>query len=220
MKTLGEELSCTLSSYGAMKKNIEALTKDLSERNGDLDKSQKDFSKYHACHARGAKGLHDDIIRTLKFFNLPPPLFSVRSCIILQFYDWVSVCVELLCKRRKMYGELSATVGVRALTHSMCSLFPSDAPLSEKSISKNDVHVLGKSSHVWPFDTKLSPEHMPILPKNIAKNFMMNFIKTRRDQLARDESERLSNQVCFISFICLAFLIALHMLIFLWFLFL
>lgn len=112
MKTLGEELSRSLSSYHAMKKNIEALMKDLSDRNSDLEKSQKDFSKYRACHIKGAKGLCNDIIHALEFINLTPFSFSVGSCTILQFCDRVSICAQLLCKTRKMYGELTATVGV------------------------------------------------------------------------------------------------------------
>lgn len=78
-----------------------------------------------------------------------------------------------------MYGELSADVGVRALAHSMCSLFPSDVPSLEKLLSKNDIRVLGMASYVWPSDTEISPEHMPNLPKNISKNFLMNFFKMR-----------------------------------------
>lgn len=62
LKALGEELNRTLSSCDSMKKNIEALTKDISERNADLEKSKKEFAKYHACHLKGAEGLCDDII--------------------------------------------------------------------------------------------------------------------------------------------------------------
>jgi hypothetical protein len=84
--------------------------------------------------------------------------------------------------------ELGAAVGVRTLAYFVCSLVPSDRPSSEKTISKS---VLFE----WPNDADLDVGQLPVLPKNLAKNFMNTFFAQRRYRLTLDKSARLSAQV-------------------------
>jgi hypothetical protein len=72
---------------------------------------------------------------------------------------------------------------------------PPDRPSSEKTISKGDLHRLTKENFEWPSDADLDVGQLPVLPKNLAKNFMNTFFAQRGYQLTLDESARLSAQV-------------------------
>jgi hypothetical protein len=95
----------------------------------------------------------------------------------------------------KIFGEIGAAVGVRTLAYSVCSLVPPDRPSSEKTISKGDLRRLTKENFEWPSDAELDVGRLPVLPKNLAKNFMNTFFARRGYQLTLDESARLSAQV-------------------------
>jgi hypothetical protein len=86
-------------------------------------------------------------------------------------------------------------VGVRTLAYSVCSLVPSDRPSSEKTISKSDLRRLTKENFEWPTDADLDVGQLPVLPKNLAKNFMNTFFAQRGYRLTLDESARLSAHV-------------------------
>jgi hypothetical protein len=107
----------------------------------------------------------------------------------------VDACFDLLSMNTKIFGELGAAVGVRTLAYSVCSLVPSDRPSSEKTISKSDLHRLTKDNFEWPTDADLDVGQLPVLPKNLDKNFMNTFFAQRGYRLTLDESVRLSAQV-------------------------
>jgi hypothetical protein len=107
----------------------------------------------------------------------------------------VSACFDLITMNTKIFGELGAAVGVRTLAYSMCSLIPADRPLSEKTVSKNDLRRLTKDDYGWPSDAELDVSNLPVLAKNLAKNFMNTFFTERGSRLTLDESVRLSAQV-------------------------
>jgi hypothetical protein len=48
---------------------------------------------------------------------------------------------------------------------------------------------------VWPTDAELDVTQLPVLAKNLAKNFMNTFFAQRGFRLTLDESVRLSAQV-------------------------
>jgi hypothetical protein len=79
----------------------------------------------------------------------------------------------------KIFGELGAAVGVRTLAYSMCSLVPADRPSSEKTVSKSDVRRLTKDDYGWPSDAELDVSKLPVLAKNLSKNFMNTFFAER-----------------------------------------
>jgi hypothetical protein len=107
----------------------------------------------------------------------------------------VNACFDLISTNTKIFGELGAVVGVRTLAYSVCSLVPSDRPSSEKTISKSDLRRLTKENFEWPSDVDLDVGQLPVLPKNLAKNFMNTFFAQRGYRLTLDESARLSAQV-------------------------
>jgi hypothetical protein len=90
----------------------------------------------------------------------------------------------------------------------VCSLVPSDRPSSEKTISKSDLRRLTKDNFEWPTDADLDVGQLPMLPKNLAKNFMNTFFAQRGYRLTLDESARLSAQV-HRSYLCPSFKVAL-----------
>jgi hypothetical protein len=107
----------------------------------------------------------------------------------------VSACFNLIAMNTKIFGELGAAVGVRTLAYSVCSLVPSDRPSSEKTMSKGDLRRLTKDNFEWPTDAELDVAQLPVLAKNLAKNFMNTFFAQRGSRLTLDESVRLRAQV-------------------------
>jgi hypothetical protein len=95
----------------------------------------------------------------------------------------------------KIFGELGAAVEVRTLAYYVCSLVPVDRPSSEKTVSKSDIRRLTKDDYGWPSDAELDVSKLPVLAKNLAKNFMNTFFAECGSRLALDESVRLSAQV-------------------------
>jgi hypothetical protein len=107
----------------------------------------------------------------------------------------VNACFDLIVMNTKIFGELGAAVGVRTLAYSVCSLVPADRSSSEKTINKSDLWRLTKDNFEWPTDADLDVAQLPVLPKNLAKNFMNTFFAQRGYRLTMDESVRLSAQV-------------------------
>jgi hypothetical protein len=107
----------------------------------------------------------------------------------------VNACFDLIAMNTKIFRELGAAVGVCTLAYSVCSLVPSDRPSSEKTISKSDLRRLTKDNFEWPTDADLDVGQLPVLPKNLAKNFMNTFFAQRGYRLTLNEFVRLSAQV-------------------------
>jgi hypothetical protein len=112
----------------------------------------------------------------------------------------VSACFDLITMNTKIFGELGAAVGVRTLTYSLCSLISADRPSSEKTVSKSDLRRLKKDDYGWPTDTELDVAQLPVLAKNLAKNFINTFFAERGSRLTLDELVHLSAQVRLSSF--------------------
>jgi hypothetical protein len=125
--------------------------------------------------------------------GVPPILFP--QCTVEAFYKWVNAYFDLVAMNTKIFGELGAAVGVRTLAYSVCSLVPADRPSSEKTISKGDLRRLTKDNFEWPTNAELDVAQLPVLAKNLAKNFMNTFFAQRGFRLTLDESVRLSAQV-------------------------
>jgi hypothetical protein len=107
----------------------------------------------------------------------------------------VSTCFDLITMNMKIFGDLGAAVGVRTLAYSVCSLIPAERPSSEKTVSKSDLRRLTKDDYRWPTDVELDVAQLPVLAKNLAKNFMNTFFAERGSYLTLDESARLIAQV-------------------------
>jgi hypothetical protein len=153
------------------------------------------LERYRADHIRSAEALRTDILQLLAQCNLAAPPIPFPRCTVESYYEWVNAFFDLLAMNTKIFGELGAAVGVRTLAYSVCSLVPSDRPSSEKTISKSDLRRLTKDNFEWPADEDLDVAQLPVLPKNLTKNFMNTFFAQRGYRLTLDESARLSAQV-------------------------
>jgi hypothetical protein len=180
----------------------EDLRVQLADKEAKLAEVQKEASelnetleRYRVDHIRGAERLRDDILQLLDQCNLSAPPVPLPHCSVESFYEWVNACFDLISVNTKIFGELAAAVGVRTLAYSVCSLMPPDRPSSEKTISKGDLRRLTKENFEWPSDAELEVGQLPVLPKNLAKNFMNTFFARCGYQLTLDESERLKAQV-------------------------
>jgi hypothetical protein len=193
----------------ALRLDVEALTNtkedlhaQLLDKEAKLAEAQKEAShlsgvleRYRADHIRSAETLRTDILELLRQCNLGAPPTSFPRCTVEAFYEWVNACFDLVAMNTKIFGELGAAVGVRTLAYSVCSLVPADRPSSEKTISKGDLRRLTKDNFEWPTDAELDVAQLPVLAKNLAKNFMNTFFAQRGFRLTLDESVRLSAQV-------------------------
>jgi hypothetical protein len=185
--------------------NVEALTSTkedfhahLLDKELKLAEAQKDASqlsdvleRYRADHIQSAETLRTDILELLEQCNLGVPPTSFPRCAVKAFYEWVSACFDLIAMNTKIFGEL----GVRTLAYSVCSLVLADRPSSEKTISKGDLRWLTKDNFEWPTDAELDVAQLPVLAKNLAKNFKNTFFAQRGFHLTLDESVHLSAQV-------------------------
>jgi hypothetical protein len=187
-----ETLSSAKEDLHAQLVNKEAklaeVQKEASELSGTLEWCRAD-------HIQSAEALRTDILGLLEQCNLGAPPIPFPQCSIEAFYEWVNACFDLVAMNTKIFGELGAAVGVRTLAYSVCSLVPVDRPSSEKTISKSDLRRLTKDNFEWPTDTNLDVAQLPVLAKNLAKNFMNTFFAQRGYRLTLDESVRLSAQV-------------------------
>jgi hypothetical protein len=127
--------------------------------------------------------------------NLDALPTSFPRCTVGAFYEWESAYFNLITMNMKIFGELGAAVGARTLAYSVCSVVPADRPSSEKTISKSNLRRLTKDNFEWPTDAELDVVQLPVLAKNLARNFMNTFFAERGSRLTLDESVRLSAQV-------------------------
>jgi hypothetical protein len=139
--------------------------------------------------------LRSEVLELLAQCNLDAPPTSFPQCTVESFYEWVSACFDLITMNTKIFGELGAAVGVRTLAYSVCSLVPVNRPSSEKTISKSDLPCLTKDDFGWPSEAELDVSKLPVLAKNLAKNFMNTFFTKHGSRLTLDASVLLSTQV-------------------------
>jgi hypothetical protein len=195
LKTLRHDVE-TLSSA---KEDLHAQLVDKEAKLAEVQKEASELSgtleRYQADHIRSAEALRTDILELLGQCNLGAPPIAFPQCTVESFYEWVNACFDLIVMNTKIFGELGAAVGVRTLAYSVCSLVPADRSSSEKTISKSDLRRLTKDNFEWPTDADLDVAQLPVLPKNLAKNFMNTFFTQRGYRLTLDESVRLSAQV-------------------------
>jgi hypothetical protein len=195
LKTMRHEVEV----LGSAKEDLHAQLVDREAKLAEVQKEASELSgtleRYRADHIRSAETLRTDILELLGQCNLEAPPISFPQCTVEAFYEWVDACFDLVAMNTKIFRELGAAVGVRTLAYSVCSLVPADCPSSEKTISKGDLRRLTKDNYEWPADADLDVAQLPVLPKNLAKNFMNTFFAQRGYRLTMDESARLSAQV-------------------------
>jgi hypothetical protein len=187
-----ENLASTKEDLGAQLRDKEAK---LAEAQNELSQLSNVLERYHVEHIRSAETLRSEVLELLGQCNLDAPPTAFPQCTVGAFYDWVSACFDLITMNTKIFGELGAAVGVRTLAYSVCFLILAECPSSEKTISKNDLRRLTKDDHWWPSDAELDVTRLPVLSKNLAKNFMNTFFAEHGPRLTLDESARLSAQV-------------------------
>jgi hypothetical protein len=165
----------------------EDLHGQLVDKEAKLAEAQKEagelsgaLERYRADHIRSAETLCTAILGLLGQCNLEAPPIPFPQCTVEAFYEWVDACFDLVAMTTKIFGELGAAVGVRTLAYSVCSLVPADRPSSEKTISKGDLRRLTKDNYEWPADADLDVAQLPVLPKNLAKNFYEHFLRAAR----------------------------------------
>jgi hypothetical protein len=94
--------------------------------------------------------------------------------------------VLIVAMNTKIFGEPGAAIRFRTLAYSVCSLVPADRPSSEKTVSKSDLRRLTKDDYGWPSDAELDVSKLPVLAKNLAKNFMNTFFTEHGSRLTLD----------------------------------
>jgi hypothetical protein len=194
-----EVLCLDVETLASSKEDMRAQLLDKDAKLAEAQKEESQLSdvleRYRAEHIQSAETLRSDILELLGQCNLDASPTSFPRCTVGAFYEWVSAYFDLIAMNTKIFGELGAAVGVRMLAYSICSLVPSDRSSSEKTISKGDLRRLMKDNFEWPTDAELDVAQLPMLAKNLAKNFMNTFFAERGSRLTLDESVRLSAQV-------------------------
>jgi hypothetical protein len=194
-----ETLRLDVEALSSAKEDLHAQLVDKEAKLAEAQKEASELSgmleQYRADHIRSAEALHTDILELLVQCNLGAPPIPFPRCTVEAFYEWVNACFDLITMNTKIFRELGAVVGVRTLAYSVCSLVPTDRSSSEKTISKSDLRRLMKDNFEWPTDADLDVAQLPVLAKNLSRNFMNTFFAQRGYRLTLDESVRLSAQV-------------------------
>jgi hypothetical protein len=171
LKTLRHDVETSSSAKEDLHAQLVNKEAKLAEAQKEASELSGTLERYRADHIRSAEALRTDILELLGQCNLGAPPIPFPQCTVESFYEWVNACFDLLAMNTKIFGELGAAVGVRTLAYSVCSLVPSDRSSSEKTISKSDLRRLTKDDFEWPTDADLDVAQLPVLPKNLAKNF-------------------------------------------------
>jgi hypothetical protein len=166
---------------------------ELTDAKNDAGRLGGVLERYRTEHIQSAEVLRSEVLELLAQCNLDALPTSFPQCTVASFYEWLSACFDLITMNTKIFGELGAAVRVHKLAYSsVCSLVPADRRSSEKSISKGDRRHLMKDDFGWPTDAELDVSELPVLAKNLAKNFINTFFAERGSRLTLDESIRLS----------------------------
>jgi hypothetical protein len=194
-----ETLLHDVETFSSAKEDLHAQLVNKEAKLAEVQKEASELSgtleRYRADHIRSAEALRTDILGLLEQCNLGAPPIPFPQCSVEAFYEWVNACFDLVAMNTKIFGELGAAVGVCTLAYSVCSLVLADRLSSEKTISKSDLQRLTKDNFEWSTDADLDVSQLPVLAKNLAKNFMNTFFAQRGYRLTLDESVRLSAQV-------------------------
>jgi hypothetical protein len=192
-------LRLDMENLANAKEDLNAQLRDkdtrLTEAQNETSRLNSVLERYRTEHIQSAEALRSEVLELLGQHNLDAPPTTFPQCTVGAFYEWVSVCFDLITMNTKIFDELGAAVGVRMLAYSVCSLIPVDRPSSEKIVNKSDLRRLTKDDYGWPTDAELDVAQLPVLAKNLAKNFMNTFFAERGSRLTLDESVRLSAQV-------------------------
>jgi hypothetical protein len=170
-------------------------TAKLAEAQNEMSQLSSVLERYRVEHIRSAETLRSKVLVLIGQCNLDAPPIAFPQCTVGAFYEWLCACFDLITMKTKIFGELGAAVWVRTLAYFVCSLIPADGPSSEKTVSKSDLRWLTKDDLGWPTDAELDVVRLPVLAKNLTKNFMNTFFAERGSRLTLDESVRLSAQV-------------------------
>jgi hypothetical protein len=185
-----EALRLDVEALNSAKEDLHAQLVDKEAKLAEAQKEASELSgtleQYRADHIQSAEALRTDILELLGHCNLGVPPIPFPQCTVEAFYEWVNSCFDLIAMNTKIFRELGAAVGVRTLAYSVCSLVPADRPSSEKTISKGDLRRLTKDNFEWPTDAELDVAQLPVLAKNLAKNFMNTFFAQRGYRLTLD----------------------------------
>lgn len=145
------------------------------------------------------KKVHDLVVD----YGLSLAPYVVKEMFTGQVCDWLSTGVSSLVSIGCSFRELGAVVAVRSLDHTIYSLFKTSGD-SEPSMTKSDLRQLRDANFAWTTET--SVERIPVLPKNIAKNFMQTFFKKFGCVLIVAEGRRVLSKVpCYFTNVSLSY---------------
>jgi hypothetical protein len=187
-----ERLANAKEDLSAQLRNKDA---ELTDAENEAGRFCSVLERYRTEHIRSTEVLRSEVLELLAQCNLDAPPTLSPQCTVGSFYEWVSTCFDLITMNTKIFGELGAAVRVCTLAYSVCSLVLADRPSSEKTINKSDLRRLTKDDFRWPSDAELDVSKLPVLAKNLSKNFMNTFFTERGSRLTLDESVRLSSHV-------------------------
>ncbi|RLN43305.1 uncharacterized protein C2845_PM01G19650 [Panicum miliaceum] len=170
----------------------EAHAKNIEKKWG---KSRDFFRRYRQCIIRGIDSLRADVPRMLACHGLAAPaLPGSEDLEIGQFFLWLRSCLAMAESGSRLHGDLCAMVSARTMAASICKLLLDEAGDSFGAI-KSSLRQLREPDFNWPSEDEVTPEKLPILLKNIAKNFVGAFFKGVRASLVYHEKLRMKEQI-------------------------
>jgi len=110
-----------------------------------------------------------------KFAIEPPEISQEENVEVAELFRWIRASLAMARSGADFKCELSATVVACTLSAAVCRLLPAESCSSSTGIVKAQLRLIRDSCFEWPSLDSLRPEVLPVLPKNIAKNFTKYF---------------------------------------------
>jgi hypothetical protein len=145
--------------------------------------------------ATGAEAIQADMQALLEKFDLTPPeLLQDDNIELAEVFRWLRAYMAMADSGSHFFGNLSEAVVAHTLSAAVCGLLPAKAG-SFGATTEIQLRTLHDKTFQWPSLESMRPEALPVLSKNIMKNFVETFFQERGCGLVSLEATRLKEHV-------------------------
>jgi len=168
---------------------VDAKKKELEETECKHQAMCPAINAYREAIRAGAEPLQIEVDELLEKLGLVAPDLSPNAptISISELFRWLRACVAMANSGSWAMGDLSAVVAVRSLSAAICRLLPAGGG-ADAAFTKAQLWSMRNATFEWPPPEEVRPDALPLLPKNIARNFTVTFFKDKRANPRPDRS--------------------------------
>jgi hypothetical protein len=166
---------------------VDAKKKELEETKCKHQAVCPTINAYREAIRAGAEPLQTEVDELLGKLGLVAPDLSPNAPTISELFQWLRACVAMANSGSRAMGDLSAAVAVRSLSAAICRLLPAGGG-ANAAFTKAQLRSMRDATFEWPPPEEIRPNALPLLPKNITRNFTATFFKDKRANPHPDRS--------------------------------